>query len=132
MSHIIATVSHIENCDSLHIVKFNSSGETLTMMSLDLGSDIKIGTVVKLAIKPSHITLAKNLSGEISHSNKIETTIISIKNGQLLSSVKLSFFDTVLESIITLGSSQKMNLKEGDRVTALIKSSELSIGEVLY
>ena len=75
---------------------------------------------------------AKNFNGEVSYSNKLATTISSIKNGQLLSSVKLDFFDTTLESIITVNSSKKMDLKVGDQVTAFIKASEVSIGEIIY
>ncbi len=131
MSHLIATVKSIDNCDSLHIVKFDLFGQTLSMMSLDLSTDIKIGTVVKLLIKPSHIAIAKNFRGEVSYSNKLDTTIISIENGQLLSSVKLNFFDTTLESIITVNSSTKMDLKAGDKVTAFVKASEVSIGEII-
>lgn len=131
MSSIIATVTQIDNCDSLHIVKFDCHNQTLSMMSLDLTDKIKIGTKVKLVIKPSHIAIAKNFSGEVSYSNKLDTIINSIENGQLLSSVKLDFFDTTLESIITLNSSQRMGLKVGDKVTAFIKASEISIGEVI-
>jgi molybdopterin-binding protein len=101
------------------------------MMSLDLDAQIKVATKVRLVVKPSHVAIAKDFSGEVSYSNKLETTILSCENGQLLSSVKLKFFDSTLESIITLSSSKKMNLKVGDKVTALIKASELSIGEVL-
>jgi molybdopterin-binding protein len=131
MSSLIATVLQVDNCDSLHIVKFDLHGQTLSMMSLDLSDDIQIGTVVKLVIKPSHIAIAKNFSGEVSYSNKLDTSISSIKNGQLLSSVKLNFFDTTLESIITVNSSKRMNLQVGDKVIAFIKASEISIGEVI-
>ncbi len=131
MSSLIATVTQIDYCDSLHIVKFDCHNQTLSMMSLDLTDAIQVGTKVKLVIKPSHIAIAKDFSGEVSYSNKLETTIKSCENGQLLSSVKLDFFDTTLESIITVNSSQKMDLKIGDKVTAFIKASEISIGEVL-
>ena len=131
MSSIVATVSNIKKCDSLHIVEFECNSQTLSMMSLDLDAQIKVATKVRLVVKPSHVAIAKDFSGEVSYSNKLETTILSCENGQLLSSVKLKFFDSTLESIITLSSSKKMNLKVGDKVTALIKASELSIGEVL-
>jgi len=131
MSSLIETVTQIDNCDSLHIVKFDCHNQTLSMMSLDLTDKIKIGAKVKLVIKPSHIAIAKNFNGEVSYSNKLETIIVSCENGQLLSSVKLDFFDTTLESIITVDSSKRMNLKAGDKVIAFIKASEISIGEVI-
>jgi molybdopterin-binding protein len=101
------------------------------MMSLELNDAIKAGTKVKLSIAPSHVAIAKNLSGDVSYSNRLPSTILSIENGKLLSSLKLGFFDTVLESIITVESSKRLDLKVTDRVTALIKASELSISKVI-
>lgn len=131
MSGLIAKVTQIDNCESLNIVKFECNSQTLTMMSLDLDPRIKDGVKVRLSVKPSHVAIAKNFSGDVSYSNILDTTIISCKNGQLLSSVKLKYFDTTLESIITLNSSKRMDLKEGDKVFAFIKASELSIGEII-
>ncbi len=131
MSNFIATVSQIDNCDSLHIIKFDFHGHTLSMMSLEIDKKIVIGTRVKLMIKPSHIAIAKDFIGEVSYSNQLNATILSIENGQLLSSIKLESFDTVLESIITCNSSQRMNLQVGDKVTAFIKANEVSIGEII-
>jgi molybdate transport system regulatory protein len=131
MSSLRAKVVEIDNCDSLHIVKFECNGVILSMMSLDLSRNLQVGAEVKLAAKPSHIAIAKDFSGEISYSNQINVTIISIDNGELLSSVKLSFGDSVLESIITLNSSKRMNLQVGESVSAFIKASELSISEIL-
>lgn len=131
MSNLVATVSKIKNCDSLHIVSFDCFGESLSMMSLDINDNIKIGTKVKLVVKSSHIAIAKEFVGEVSYSNRLKTTISSIENGELLSSIKLKYFDTILESIITVNSSKRMNLKVGDSVIAFVKASELSIGEVI-
>ena len=131
MSNIIATVSKIQNCDSLNIVNFDFNGTPLSMMSLELNANIQIGTKVKLNCKSSHIAIAKNFSGEVSYSNRLDCEIVSLVNGELLCCLHLKIFDTVLESIITVNSSKKMDLKVGDKVTAFIKASELSILEVI-
>lgn len=131
MSKIIATVSDIQSCDSLHIVKFDFLGQTLAMMSLEIDKKIKIGTKVSLQIKPSHVALGKNIQGELSYSNQLNCKIKSIENGELLSSITLEFKNTTLESIITKGSVKRLGLKTNEEVTALIKASEISIGEVL-
>ncbi len=127
MSRLKATIVSIETVENLNIVKFSFNNTILTMMSLDLNSDIKIGTKVSLAIKPTHVAIAKDFNGIVSYSNQINTIINDIDNGKLLSSIKLGINDTIIESIITVESSQKMNLKVGDSVTALIKASEISI-----
>lgn len=132
MSSLIATVKTIQNCDTLHIVKFECNSQTLSMMSLELDDEIKVGSKVRLVIKPTHIAIAKNFNGEVSYSNKLNCTILSCENGQLLSSIKLKYFDTILESIITVDSSKRMDLKVGENVTAFIKASEISIGEMIF
>jgi len=131
MSQMIATVTSIESCDSLHIVKFDFYGQTLSMMSLELDNKIKINTQVKLQVKPTNIAISKSFRGEISYSNQLKCIITDIENGQLLSSVKLQNFDTTLESIITSTSTKKLNLKVTDMVTAFIKASDLFIAEIL-
>jgi len=127
LSRLKATIVSIETVENLNIVKFSFNNTILTMMSLDLNSDIKIGTKVSLAIKPTHVAIAKDFNGIVSYSNQINTIINDIDNGKLLSSIKLGINDTIIESIITVESSQKMNLKVGDSVIALIKASEISI-----
>ncbi len=132
MSRLIARVLKIESCDNIQIVYFECHTQRLSMMSLNVNEKIKVGTKVTLITKASHIAIAKEFSGDISYSNQLPATIESIENGKLLSSIKLNFFDATLESIITLNSSKRMRLKTGDSVTAFIKASELSIGEIIY
>lgn len=131
MSQIIAVIKKINNIDSLNIVEFDFNGLDLKMMSLDLNKNIQIGKKVRLCVKPTNIAIAKNLSGDISLSNQIEVNIQSINNGILLSSIILKIDDTLLESIITVESSKRMNLKENEQVTILIKASDLFIQEVI-
>ncbi|MBU0926062.1 TOBE domain-containing protein [bacterium] len=131
MSPFIATIKKINNIDSLNIVEFDFEEIPLKMMSLDLNKDVQIGKRVKLAVKPTNISIAKNLSGEISLSNQLVAIIKSIENGQLLSSIILEANDTIFESIITSDSSKRMNLQKNEQVSILIKASDLSILEVL-
>ena len=131
MSQLVATIKKINSVDNLNIVEFDFNGLTLKMMSLDLNDDVKIGKKVELSVKPTNISIAKNLIGEISLSNQIVATIENLENGQLLSSVSLKVHNTLLESIITVDSSKRMNLQIGGNVTILIKASDLSISEVL-
>jgi molybdopterin-binding protein len=131
MSQLIATIKKIRTVDSLNIVDFDFDGNILKMMSLDLSKEVQVGKKVKLSVKSTNVSLAKNLYGEISLSNKIVAIIEDIENGKLLSSITLKVNDTYIESIITVDSSIRMNLKKNDSVTILIKASNLSIEEIL-
>jgi molybdopterin-binding protein len=131
MSQITAIITDIESVDNLNIVKFDFLGQPLKMMSLGLSEEVAVGKCVILGIKPTHIAIGKDLSGLLSYSNQIPSKIISCEHGKLLSSIKLSVQDIMLESIITLESALSMDLKEDDEVTIMIKASQLSILEVL-
>jgi molybdopterin-binding protein len=102
------------------------------MMSLDISEDIKVDSTVKLSIKPSYVAIGKGKLGDISYSNQLKAVVDSIKSGKLLSHISLRLEDsTILESVITKESANRLGIKEGDEVTALIKASEVSISELL-
>ncbi|MEA1891545.1 MAG: TOBE domain-containing protein [Campylobacterota bacterium] len=131
MNTLISSVIKIDTIDNLNIVHFDFLGQTLSMMSLDLNENIKIGTKVALTAKPTHVVIAKAFDGTISYSNQLKAKIIALENGKLLTTLSVQVEESLLESIITLDSSKKMNLKVGDEVMALINASELSILKVL-
>ncbi|WP_373000820.1 molybdopterin-binding protein [Sulfurimonas sp.] len=131
MNKFTATITKIKSVENLNIVNFDFSGQSLSMMSLDLNEKVDVGCQVILTAKPTHIAIAKEFSGEISYSNQLDAKIIEINNGELLSSIKLNTGDATCESIITKNSSLRMNLKVGDSVTLFIKASELSIKEII-
>lgn len=131
MNQIVARISKIESVDNLNIVTFDFHGRALKMMSLDLGEDVKVGKEVLLRIKPTHLIVAKNVSGMLSISNSISAKVTSIEHGKLLSSVKVTVNDMMLESIMIVESIEQMELKVEDDVSIMIAESELSIAKVL-
>ncbi len=131
MNKFKTTITKIQSVDNLNIVNFDFFGASLSMMSLDLADKLQVGSEVELTAKPTHIAIAKEFSGDISYSNQLDAKIIQVKNGELLSSIKLSLGDTTCESIITKNSSTRMNLQVDDKVTLFIKASELSIKEII-
>ena len=130
MNTFSAQVEAIESMPNLTIVRFSMQGDTLCMTSLELNTPISVGSNVTLATKASSVLLAKDFEGLISASNQLECQVQSIEHGRLLSCITLGINEHSFESIITTASCLKMNIQEGDNVTALIKSSELSIIEV--
>lgn len=130
MNTLKAQVTQIDSMDNLTIVKFDYEGTALSMMSLGL-KDVKVGSQVILSINASHIAIGKDLKGDISLSNRFDCVIKALDKGKLLSSLKLSINDDCLSSIITTSSVNRLNLKVGDEVQALVKASEISIKEVI-
>lgn len=131
MNYIKASISEIRSCENINIVSFKVGAEVLHMMSLELSESLQVGTEVSIGTKSTNISLAKDFRGDLSVSNQLPCTLVSLEYGELLCRVKLDFLGHEIESIITKESALKMNLQVEDKLIALIKSSELSIVEVL-
>jgi len=132
MNSITATITRIDTVENLNIVQFDVQGDSLTMMSLDLGNAVHVGAVVKLAVKATNIAIGKNIGGSLSYANQLPCIVEKIDNGVLLSAVTLKHFDTALEAVITADSLKQMDLHAGEKVTALIKASEIYIQEIIH
>lgn len=130
MNRLHAVVTQIEGEQNLHIITFDYEGSMLKMMGLDLPKGLHVKSHVTLGVKPSHVAIAKNLSGELSYSNQLPAKIVSIENGKLLSNILLHVKGSEVQSFLTLSSSMRMNLQVGDDVTLLMKASELFVMEV--
>jgi len=131
MNTLKVEVSKIENIENLNIVSFTLKQQQLKMMSLDLPKNMQINSQVTLGFKASSVAIAKEFTGELSYSNQLPVNIKKIDLGELLCSLTLSFETSLFESIITADAAKRLRLKEGDQVLALIKSSDISLLEVL-
>lgn len=88
---------------------------------------LQVGNTIDLVFKETEVSLAKNLSGQISLRNRMACLILKIERGELLSRVFLKFQDYTLSSAITTRSVDSLNLNIGDEVEALVKANEVSL-----
>ncbi len=66
----------------------------------------------------------------ISARNKLEGVVKKIENGTVASTVKIEISgSTNLTSMITKEAVEELNLKEGDKVEAVIKATEILISK---
>ncbi len=128
MSQIQAVVQSIRSKDSLHIVKCDFEGMTLSIITLELPSFVTLGAKVLLGVKPTQIVLGTQKVDTISYQNQIEVTIDSIEFGELLSAIALKTSNgSLIDSIITTESAKRLAFKKADKIIAFIKATEVSI-----
>ena len=63
----------------------------------------------------------------LSARNQLQGTIEDVKLGDVMAHVTVRVGDNLIESVITRASAEALGLKRGDRVTAVIKSTEVMI-----
>ncbi|MDM5271383.1 TOBE domain-containing protein [Sulfurovum sp. zt1-1] len=131
MSNLVATVQSIRCHDGVSIVTFSLGEQILTMVSLELDDALRVGSKCLLSVNASSVAIGKNLSGMLSYSNQLSAKVVAIENGKLLTRIILNISGNRVESMITVASSERLGLKVGDDVTALIKSTVLSVSEVI-
>jgi molybdate transport system regulatory protein len=88
---------------------------------------LEAGRPVWLLFKETEVSLAKQLSGDISLSNRIPATVRAVRHGGLLSEVQLDYRGQPLVSVITTRSAERLKLRPGDRVEGLVKSNEMML-----
>ena len=131
MNKIAAIITDIQSVDTLNIVSFDVAGQLMQMMALELDERLAVGSKVIVGAKATNIVLARERVEAITISNQLEVKIVGIDMGTLLCSVCFDFGGERWESIITRESALRTELRADDKIVALIKSSELSIVEIL-
>ena len=66
---------------------------------------------------------------KISARNQIAGKVIDVEDGDVISKVKIEIQPTLITSVITREAVEKLDIKKGDRVLAIIKSTEVMIGK---
>ncbi len=65
----------------------------------------------------------------LSARNQFKGTIKSIKLGQVMAEVVLAVGDIEVVSLISRVSAERMGLKAGDKVTAIVKATEVMVAK---
>jgi molybdopterin-binding protein len=91
---------------------------------------LRVGNVVDVLFKETEVSLAKGLTGLISLRNRVMATVTFVRSGVILSEVVMDYRGQPMSSIITTGSVQRLNIKVGDEIEALVKANEVTLMEV--
>ncbi len=132
MNRLFGTITAIECNEHLSLVDVAADGGVFTAMLLETPQRapyLKPGNKVAVLFKETEVSLAKNLSGQLSLRNRVPCRVQHIRSGGILSEVRLDWRGHELTSIITTRAAQRLDLKVGDEVEALVKANEVTLAE---
>ena len=66
---------------------------------------------------------------ELSARNQLKGTVTDIKLGMIMAEVMVDVGGQTVVSVITRGSVERMQLKAGDNVTVIVKSTEVMLAK---
>jgi molybdopterin-binding protein len=65
----------------------------------------------------------------VSARNRLPGTVVRVRLGGVMAQVTIRVGRQIVEAVITRDSAEEMGLKKGDRVAALIKSTEVMVAK---
>lgn len=128
MNKLAATITAIDSNVHMSLVDLAVGDDVLSATLLETPAQanyLKVGNQVSLLFKETEVSIAKKLSGLISLSNQLNAKVTQIVRGEILSAVTLAYQQHTIVSVITTRSVDRLELKVGDVVEALIKANEL-------
>ena len=126
------TVTHVQDGAVMATVKTALPGgqELTAAITLEAARDLKLaaGTQARVLIKSTDVALATGPVSGLSIRNQIPGTVTDVETGAAMATVKVDVAGgLVLTAAITADSAADLGLAAGTTVTALIKSTEVSI-----
>lgn len=91
--------------------------------------NLEIGDEVIVIIKSSAVLITTDISLSISARNKLNGVVENIHLGEVNSEVIINIGGDLIASVITKNAVGELDVKIGDKVTAVIKSNDVMIGK---
>jgi molybdate transport system regulatory protein len=129
MNQLNVTIKTILEKEGICHVVLDGYGDTFS--ALVLSSDDHDQYVeqekVEIVFKETALSLAKGWQGYISVRNIFPSTVQSVREADILTQVVLDYKGNSLVSLISATSAKQMQIKPGDKVIGLVKSTSMSI-----
>lgn len=120
---IISKVVGIKSNHSLNLINLTSEVGDLAFVSLEISATLEDEIIV--GFKSSAVAICKTKKDDLSYSNQIEVCIKSIEKGEILTQIIGDKNGIFISSLITTSSANRLNLKVGQSVVFLIKSTDM-------
>lgn len=130
MNKLAGVITRIQQSGAVVLIDIDVDGQQFSALVIESAVRpdwLGAGKPVDVVFKETEVSLAKNLSGQISLRNRMKCEVLKIDRGELLSTVFLKFRQHTLSSAITTRSVDSLCLAIGDELEALVKANEVSL-----
>ncbi|NWJ50200.1 MAG: TOBE domain-containing protein [Bacteroidetes bacterium] len=133
MNRLEGIITQIQKVESIMLIDVDVDGHGFSALLIESTIHpkwLQIGNSVDVVFKETEVTLAKNISGQISLRNRMKCNVLSVKRGELLSTILLQFQHYTITSAITTRSVDYLQITVGDELVALVKANEISLMKI--
>jgi molybdate transport system regulatory protein len=126
------TVVSVSSGDAMSAVKVRLAGgqEVTSAITAEAARDLGLaeGTPVRALVKSTEVAVATGETDDMSIRNRVRGVVASVNHGVAMSTVKISLpSGETLTAAITRDAAEDLKLAAGADVTALVKSTEVSL-----
>ena len=126
LSGVIYEIASHQDLTNFKVKVGNYEFDVLTINPNTAQPVHKVGDAVQLLFKETEVILGKGVQVN-SLPNQFESLVNSIEPGELLSRIKLNSEIGHLVAIVPSSALEKLQLKAGDQITAMVKINEMMI-----
>lgn len=130
MNKLAGTIVRIESSQHMSMVDIDVQGDIFTSIILETpqtAAYLTNGERIEVLFKETEVSIAKNLSGQISLRNRFKAVIKNVEKSNILAKIVLDYRGQQIVSIISTRSADRLELKPGDIVEWLVKTNEVSL-----
>ena len=132
MNTLPAEITSVKVHGNLSLVELKLEGTNFKSIVIETpatASYLKKGNTINVLFKETEVVIGKGNNRAISLRNLLVCTITNIEKGVLLCRLSLKFKAHSIVSIITTNAVEQLDLKEGEQITAMIKTNEIMLSE---
>jgi molybdate transport system regulatory protein len=111
-------------------VRLTSGQEVTAAITAESARELGLaaGTAVQALVESTEVAVATGVVGGVSIRNRMAGVVTGVDHGAVMSAVKISLpSGEVITSAITRDAAEELKLEPGAEVTALVKSTEVSL-----
>ncbi len=132
MNTLIGKIENITVNGSLSLIHVLVQKTLMSVIVIDTPKTapyLKKGNTINVIFKETEVIIGKGKIINLSLQNKLIGKIKQIESGKLLSKLTLQTSAGTIVSIITTNAVHELQLKQGNEVTAMIKTNELMLSK---
>lgn len=132
MNTLKGKIASIKTTQSLSLVTIQIEDvffNTIVIETPDTAPYIKTGGPITILFKETEVIIGKGSEHHISIQNKVMGTVFKIEKGELLCKVIIDTTIGKITAILTLDAAKYLQLEINDKVTVMIKTTEIMLSQ---
>ena len=132
MNSLKGTISTIKNNDGISLISVNLDTTVFHVLIIETEDEatyLGVGNTVKLIFKETETILTKTGKNTTSIPNTMVGQVLTVQEGAILCKITIDVAVAKITAVITRMMQDQLQFKTGERVTALIKASEIMLSE---